>query len=496
MGCIRQRGAGMVLASAVLLAGMGALLALEVAGRSARAQRERITERALAQAAEALLAYAADRPISAAVGPGYLPCPDLDNDGWAEATCGSLSGDVGQEERLGRLPWKTLGLPDLRDGHGERLWYAVSSKHKGLLNCAASRACVDMSPAAALGTITVRDANGTLLHDGRLADPALAQAGGALAVVIAPGPPLERFGASGGGVAQRRDCRPGECDGAGRCLPDPPQRAAHCDPRNFLDAAPGEDNADFIDRSDAPGRARNTNGFIQGPVRARDGRVLVNDRLRVVAYADVMRRVMSRVALEAAHCLRFYGSRPENAGRLPWPEPSCGQGRYYGHVPDTPFEATLDASAGRMLDRWWRAAPRSPEVLAELPAKPEACRIAVAPMDEGPARLQAPGSPVDEGKTPAASQPSWWNGWKAHVFYALSAGVSPIAARPGCASGNCLALVDADGRLLARDKHFAILVRQSSACRGGPVQCDGEGCSRAVAAAPGRDPLEVVLALP
>ena len=27
---------------------------------------------------------------------------------------------------IGRLPWKTFGLPDLRDGSGERLWYALS----------------------------------------------------------------------------------------------------------------------------------------------------------------------------------------------------------------------------------------------------------------------------------------------------------------------------------------------------------------------------------
>ena len=133
------------------------VLAVELAG-SGGAQRDRVSDRALAQAREALLAYAADRPINAAVGPGYLPCPDLDDDGWAEATCGSQNGDSGQADRLGRLPWKTLGVPDLRDGYGERLWYAVSSKYKGLLNCAVSRACLDMTPDAALGTITVRDA--------------------------------------------------------------------------------------------------------------------------------------------------------------------------------------------------------------------------------------------------------------------------------------------------------------------------------------------------
>ena len=131
-------------------------------------------------------------PSTRVVGPGYLPCPDPDDDGWAESTCGSLARHLGQAERLGRLPWKTLGLPDLRDGRGERLWYAVSTRYKGLLNCAASRACVDMSPAAALGTITVRDASGRVLHDGTLADPARANEGGAAAVVIAPAPGRHR----------------------------------------------------------------------------------------------------------------------------------------------------------------------------------------------------------------------------------------------------------------------------------------------------------------
>ena len=32
----------------------------------------------------------------------------------------------GSNVYIGRLPWRTLGLPDLRDSSGERLWYAVS----------------------------------------------------------------------------------------------------------------------------------------------------------------------------------------------------------------------------------------------------------------------------------------------------------------------------------------------------------------------------------
>jgi hypothetical protein len=500
---IRQRGTALVLAALILFAAAGILVALEAASLAAAARRERISERALAQAREALISYAADRPISAIVGPGYLPCPDLDDDGWAEATCGSLAGDIGQEERLGRLPWKTLGLPDLRDGYGERLWYAVSSRHKGLLNCAASRACIDMSPESALGNISVRDNAGTLMHDGTQADPRRAAEGGAAAVVIAPGPPLLRLGAAGdGGTLQRRECREGECDAAGRCLPDPPQRAARCDPRNYLDVAPAdryghEDNADFRDRGDAAGRARNANGFIQGPVVLADGRIAVNDRLAVVGYADLMPRVMSRVALEVAHCLRYYASRPENSGRLPLPESSCGRGPFFGAVPDTPFSASVQASRGRMLERWWRASPRSPEALAELPARPEACRIAMAPLDEGPARVSPPGSPGDEGITAGLAAASWWTAWKPFVFYALAPGFGPAAARAECAApGDCMEVVDPGGRALASGKQFAILVRQSRACEAARVSCDASGCTRFVAAPPSRDPVDVALAQP
>jgi hypothetical protein len=495
MQSTKQQGTGLVLISVLVVAGAGAVLALQIASRSAGAQREQVTERSLAQAVEALVSYAADRPITEIVGPGYLPCPDLDDDGWAESTCGSLSGDTGREERIGRLPWKTLGLPDLRDGHGERLWYAVSSKQKGLLNCAASRGCVDMSPAAALGAITVRDASGRLVHDGTLGDPLQAQRAGALAVVIAPGPPLERLrGAPAAGAMQQRACGPGECDAAGRCIAQPARLAAHCDPRNYLDASASEDNAEFHDRSDIAGRAGNSDGFMQGPVFAPDGRIVINDRIRAVGYAEVMRRVMGRVAIELAHCLRFYASRPENAGRLPWPEAACAAGPYFGHVPDTPLPTA--GSRAPMLERWWRAVPRVPESLAELPASPEACRIALPPGDEGPARHDAPGSPIDEGTTTGLAHASWWTSWKPHVYYALAAGAAPSSAMPGCAGGECMELASAEGGVIAGGKAFAILVRQAPGCAPAPVRCDTAGCTRVIAGMASNEPLDVALASP
>jgi hypothetical protein len=386
-----RRSRGLTLLLAVLaLAAAFAAVAL-VSALAPAASRDAVSDRALAQAREALVAYAADRNITPWVGPGYLPCPDLDDDGWAEPTCGSQGGDSGQEQRLGRLPWKTLGIPDLRDGYGERLWYAVSSKHKGLLNCAQSRACLDMTPDSALGTITVRDASGTVVPDGTSTDLYAVDRTGAAAVIIAPGPPLRRLGAA---AEQQRGC------------------TSKCDPADFLDKAPegaraGEDNSGFVDRNDASGRARNTDGFIQGPVFAADGRVLVNDRLSVIAYRDLMPRVMRRVALEVAQCLRFYASRPENGGRYPRPAPACRQAiadpaiawadsrdALFGRVPDTPFAATREESGGRMLERWWGE-----------------CRIAL--------------EPPDEGRTAGLAENAWWTFWKPFVFYALAPDFAP-----------------------------------------------------------------------
>ncbi len=485
---VRHQGAFLVLASLVVALALVALIAAAAIFPVAAA-REGITERALAQAREALIAYAADRAITPTVGPGYLPCPDLDDDGWAEATCGSLDGTTGQEQRIGRLPWKTLGLARLRDGDGEPLWYAVSTKYKGLLNCAASRACIDMSPPAVLGTITVRDASGRAFHDGTIATAERAREGGAAAVVIAPGAPIERLQADGARVPQHRQCAPGECDADGRCLTDPPQRAATCDPANYLDRAPsGEDNAGFVDRSAAAARALNADGFIAGVVRAADGRTEVNDRIVALGYGDVMPAILRRVAIEVLHCLRAYATRPENAGRYPWPAPSCRDGAMAGAAPDaagvslgtiaeTPFARTSQSSSGAMLERWWRTSPRSPESLAELPTSMDACRIAVPPEDAGPVRALAAGSPPSEAETAGFAGNAWWTSWQPFVSYALARGFTPgTAGTPDCASGACLSLDGDSGAALARNAQ--VLVVASATCDAAP-RCDAlQGCSR------------------
>jgi hypothetical protein len=263
---------------------------------------------------------------------------------------------------------------------------------------------------------------------------------------------------------------------------EPPQRAATCDPRNYLDRAPGvrfgdEDNADFVDRSDPVGRARNRDGFIHGPVALADGRIAVNDRVAAIGYRDVMPRIMKRVALEVSACLRYYGALPENAERYPRPVPACGHGELFGTVPDTPFLQAQSASGGRMLERWWRTSARFPETLAELPTREDACRIAVPPWDAGPVRTAAPGSPSDEGETAGDGAPSWWNAWKSWVFYSVAAAHQPSSSPAGpCAAGSCVQLVDADGTPRAGARHFAVIV--SPGCPDASVCGGAAGCDR------------------
>jgi hypothetical protein len=127
-----QRGAALLVFFLVLFT-LGAFGLLRELNRSeGKASREHATDLALAQAKEALIGYAATYRNHTGQGEevnGYLPCPDTDNDGEAEP---SKSGTCGAKDEIivGRLPWKTLGLPPLTDGSGECLWYVVSGNAK------------------------------------------------------------------------------------------------------------------------------------------------------------------------------------------------------------------------------------------------------------------------------------------------------------------------------------------------------------------------------
>jgi len=322
-----------------------------------RLEQERKTQNSLNQAKQALIAYAVSVYPSGNVRPGDLPCPDMNNDGKKEViSCGNAAGTTGQALRLGRLPWKSLGIPDLRDGSGERLWYAVSNNFKE--NTRNTPLNSDSS-----GSIRYVDSDGNVVPD-------------VIAVIIAPGPPLERLNAV---AAQDRS------------------PAGENTPSNYLDKTATEDNSDFIDYG--------VNGFANGPVRDAQGRLLVNDMMAVVTYSDLMPLLERKVAATVLNCLNSYasyiGGTYNNLGRYPWPADIAASAAnnyddtantLFGRIPNS--MANSQASAPNMLPMW--------------------------------------------GSLPECSITDNWfrNNWREQVFYAIANAYTPGTTAPAC--GPCL----------------------------------------------------------
>lgn len=123
----RQRGAALLVLITVILLASSYTLLKKLNTAKPDIVRSAGNARVLGEAKAALMGYA----LSSQTRPGALPCPDnnLDpegNDGLSDV-CVENAGLVVP----GRLPWRTLGLADLRDSAGERLWYVPAVEFDG-----------------------------------------------------------------------------------------------------------------------------------------------------------------------------------------------------------------------------------------------------------------------------------------------------------------------------------------------------------------------------
>jgi len=119
----KQKGAALMMIAVMIAITASILLARNLNSSAQSTQREQLTLQSLSEAKAALIAYSqSDSTL-----PGQLPCPEntsligTSSEGSASATCTTDSA------RIGRLPWHTLGINQLKDSDGEPLWYAVSS---------------------------------------------------------------------------------------------------------------------------------------------------------------------------------------------------------------------------------------------------------------------------------------------------------------------------------------------------------------------------------
>lgn len=289
---------------------MGAL----VFGHMRNAQRDTTADGrsvlALAQAREALIGYAATyRDLHPNEVFGYLPCPDRGTgvEGQSQSNCGSVDVTV-----IGRLPWKSLGVPPLRDANGECLWYAVSGNFK-----TGTFKTNDLINRDTNGLIEVMAADGTSFIAG--ASPRQR----AVAVVFSPGAIL-----------------PGQ-DRALATTNPPTICGGNYVPANYLDA----DIASSIDNAAASTTANALSQFIAAEHADRTPATddAFNDLLMPVFPDDIFARHLDKRAdmesaltdpltgllRKATDCLLAYGrsndenGKPINLDRkyLPWAAP-------------------------------------------------------------------------------------------------------------------------------------------------------------------------------
>ncbi len=150
-----------------------------------RYQKEQKTYQALSEAKAALIGWSAKHTSL----PGSLPCTDITNDGTARSSGQSCVSYIG------RLPWRTLGLGDIRDGDGECLWYALTPIYRNVLPTSARNAASSNQINVTVpGSLTVKSADGST-----------APINPVIAVIFSVGSPL--------GGQDRSDVSGGTCGG-------------------------------------------------------------------------------------------------------------------------------------------------------------------------------------------------------------------------------------------------------------------------------------------
>jgi hypothetical protein len=271
-----------LLALAALIASFLIASGLNLTSAGNSNEREERSMSALRKAKAALIAYAANEQWQLYKGqatnqPGALPCPDiLLDDGNADCVGAGISAT---SSLVGRVPWQSIGIEDLRDASGERLWYALSYNFR-------------------------KDFGTTVINSdtpGQLSVTGTAPANNVVAVLFAPGAPLS---------TQNR--------------PSDPTAPAHNSPSNYLEGFNLTDPVNYVFTSNTP----SSDTF--------------NDRVLVITQAELMAAVepvvAARIERTVKPFLRDYftkwGVYPF-AATFAGPDPGRAQLDYRGTGPPT-----------------------------------------------------------------------------------------------------------------------------------------------------------------
>ena len=305
-----ERQNGIVLLAIVIFIVLGAL-AYFVSGLSVvdiKYRQLESTTKSLQQAKQALIAYAASRvdittPSVQAGRIGYLPCPANNNgEGNSVGVCNTTD-----EATLGWFPWRSLGLPPLRDESGTCLLYAVSGSYK-------FNPPTDMLNEDTYGMFQIVDESAVVVQGVNPEDRVVA-------IVFAPGKVLS---------GQTRNFTAGT-----QCGDDINNFSA------YLDTFGAVDNSSLI-----TGTADQIDQFIHATAESASDDAINphNDRFITITRDDIWQAIMLRDEFDAslltgssktrrvtealARCLAQYGNDNDNS-HLPYPAPvNIGGGDY------------------------------------------------------------------------------------------------------------------------------------------------------------------------
>lgn len=282
-----QSGYALMIMLLIMVLGISTIFLATLNSSALKNARQQQTTAALALAKDALIA----RAVSDASLPGSLPCPDNNDDGSADLLSGNDCTNY-----LGRLPWKTLGLADVRDGDGEHLWYALSRNF--------------------------RDDNGNHINSdttGTLNISGAQTASNVIAIVFSSGNALPNQNHSS-------------------------SQNAICAATNSVIAASSCAN-NYLENSNAilsKAASLNLNYF------SAEASNNFNDQLIFITHDELLPLVEHRLSREAKHCLDDYAIK--SGGTYPWATPLTStstrpavNATYFGRFPDATY---LDSATG------------------------------------------------------------------------------------------------------------------------------------------------------
>lgn len=282
-----QRGQAIIFTTVLLALGVLAAVFTATGSPSVSISNKQAadTDKAMLEVKNALIAWSVARTPTASnpnARPGELPCPDTDNNGYAENDDDNDGVDTANcvAGSIGRVPWKTLGIPEPKDGTGETLWYALSGNFR-VYRSATPNVYTSPITSNTLGTLTVyrESASNTITSQ-------------AIAVIFAPGVAL--------GMQDRSTTTTMSCS-----APSGTYFRYQC-ASNYLETYGGVNNA-------------GVNGpFIRGTSSS-----TFNDRLLVITTEDLMPIIEQRMAREMISYLNRYRAA---LGYYPWADLGNGDG--------------------------------------------------------------------------------------------------------------------------------------------------------------------------